>query len=328
MNSSPVCPLDRDAVFYIAGHKGMVGSAVWRCLRTAGFKNLRGYSHEACDLRDRSTVFRIFSRDKPKYVILAAAKVGGIMANSMYPVDFLSDNLRIQTNVLDAAVECGVDRLLFLGSSCIYPKFAPQPIREEALLSGYLEATNDAYAIAKITGIIQIQAVRRQYHLPWISAMPTNLFGPNDSFSAERSHVLPALIRRYCDAVQTGNETVTNWGSGNPRREFLHVDDLANACLFLMENYDGDQQINVGVGCDSSIRDIAARIARLTGFGGRTEWDSTKPDGTPQKLLDVSKLNQLGWSPRIPFEVGLANTICWYNQHLGNFDRETPISER
>jgi GDP-L-fucose synthase len=224
-------PLDRSATFYVAGHRGLVGSAIWRNLQNEGFKGLLGRTSAELDLKNRDEVFAFFSEHKPRYVVIAAAKVGGILANNTYPVDFLSDNLRIQVNVLDAARKHGVERLLFLGSSCIYPKFAEQPIREDSLLTGHLEPTNDAYAIAKIAGIMQIQAVRRQYQLPWISAMPTNLYGPGDNFSPDGSHVLPALIRRYDEAARTGAESVTNWGTGSPRREFLHVDDMAAACL-------------------------------------------------------------------------------------------------
>jgi GDP-L-fucose synthase len=251
-------------------------------------------------------------------VVLAAAKVGGILANNTYPHDFLSVNLRIQVNVMDAALEAGVERLLFLGSSCIYPKLAPQPITEGALLTGHLEPTNDAYAIAKIAGILQVQAVRRQYGLPWISAMPTNLYGPGDNFSPTGSHVLPALIRRYDEAVQSGADTVTNWGTGTPRREFLHVDDMAEACLHLLEHYDGPEQVNVGTGRDVSIREIAETIARVVGYDGRTEWDTTKPDGTPQKLLDVSKLAAAGWTARIGLEEGLRDTVAWYRANAGH----------
>jgi GDP-L-fucose synthase len=249
-------------------------------------------------------------------VVLAAAKVGGILANSTYPVDFLSDNLRIQVNVMDAAREYGVERLLFLGSSCIYPKFAAQPIREDEMLTGHLEPTNDAYAIAKIAGIMQVQAVRRQYGLPWISAMPTNLYGPNDNFSPNGSHVLPALVRRYDEAQREQAKSVTNWGTGTPRREFLHVDDMADACLHLLEHYDGLEQVNVGTGSDVTIREIAETVARVIGFEGDTEWDTTKPDGTPQKLLDVSKLAGLGWTAKIGLEDGLRTTVDWYHEHI------------
>ncbi|MFW7413866.1 GDP-L-fucose synthase family protein [Demequina sp. SO4-18] len=307
--------LDRDSRFYVAGHRGLVGSAIWRRLERGGFVNLVGRSSAELDLMDRDATFAFFAETKPRYVVLAAAKVGGIMANSTHPVDFLSDNVRIQTNVIDAALAHGVERLLFLGSSCIYPKLAPQPIREDSLLTGHLEPTNDAYAIAKIAGILHIQAVRRQYGLPWISAMPTNLYGPNDNFSPQGSHVLPALIRRYDEAAQSGASTVTNWGTGTPRREFLHVEDMADACLHLMERYDGPQQVNVGTGSDVTIREIAETIARVTGYEGRTEWDTTKPDGTPQKLLDVSMLRATGWRPSISLEDGLASTVEWYREN-------------
>ncbi len=234
-------PLDRTAPFYVAGHRGLVGSAIWRRLQAEGFTDLIGRTSAELDLKDRDAVFAFFAEAKPRYVVLAAAKVGGILANNTYPVDFLSENLRIQVNVLDAALEHGVERVLFLGSSCIYPKLAPQPLKEEYLLTGHLEPTNDAYAIAKIAGILQIQAVRRQYGLPWISAMPTNLYGPGDNFSPTGSHVLPAMIRRYEEARLPGAESVTNWGTGAPLREFLHVDDMAEACLHLLEHYDGDR---------------------------------------------------------------------------------------
>lgn len=308
--------LDRDATFYVAGHRGLVGSAVVRKLEAEGFKNVVGRTSAELDLKDRDAVFAYFASTKPSYVALAAAKVGGILANSTYPVDFLSDNIRIQVNVLDAALENGVERLIFLGSSCIYPKFAEQPITEDSLLTGHLEETNDAYAIAKIAGILHIQAVRRQYGLPWISAMPTNLYGPNDNFSPQGSHVLPALIRRYDEAVRAGARSVTNWGTGTPRREFLHVDDLASAVLHLLEHYDGPQQVNVGTGSDVTIREIAETIAHVVGFSGATEWDTDKPDGTPQKLLDVSNLADAGWRAQISLEEGIRTTVDWYRQHV------------
>ncbi|SKA82289.1 GDP-L-fucose synthase [Agreia bicolorata] len=309
-------PLNRSSTFYVAGHRGLVGSAIWRRLQSEGFADLVGRSSSDLDLKDREAVFAFFEEIKPRYVVLAAAKVGGILANSTYPVDFLSDNLRIQVNVLDAALKYGVERLLFLGSSCIYPKFAPQPIAEESLLTGHLEPTNDSYAIAKIAGIMQIQAIRRQYGLPWISAMPTNLYGPNDNFSPKGSHVLPALIRRYDEAAQSGAATVTNWGTGTPRREFLHVDDMAAACLHLLEHYDGPEQVNVGTGSDVTIREIAETIAEVVGFTGRTEWDTSKPDGTPQKLLDVSKLANAGWTSQVDLSDGLRSTVEWYREHI------------
>lgn len=308
--------LDRDATFYVAGHRGLVGSAIVRRLRLAGFQNIVGKSSAELDLKDRDAVFDFIAETKPKYVVLAAAKVGGILANSTYPVDFLSDNIRIQINVLDAALAADVERLLFLGSSCIYPKFAEQPIREDSLLTGHLEPTNDAYAIAKITGILHIQAVRRQYGLPWISAMPTNLYGPNDNFSPTASHVLPALIRRYDEAMRSGAKSVTNWGTGSPRREFLHSDDMADACLHILEHYDGPEQVNVGSGTDVTIREIAETVASVVGYTGDTEWDSTKPDGTPQKLLDVSKLAHAGWTSKISLHDGLERTVAWYREHI------------
>ena len=311
-------PLDRDATTFIAGHRGLVGSAIWRKLEGEGFTSLVGRRSGELDLRDREAVFDFFAETRPRYVVLAAAKVGGILANNTYPVDFLSDNLRIQTNVMDAALGVRTERLLFLGSSCIYPRMAPQPIREDSLLTGHLEPTNDAYAIAKIAGILGVQAVRRQYGLSWISAMPTNLYGPGDNFSPTGSHVLPALIRRYDEAVASGAPSVTNWGTGSPRREFLHVDDMAAACLHLMEHYDGPQQVNVGTGRDATIKEIAETVAEVVGYTGETRWDTFKPDGTPQKLLDVSKLREAGWEAEIDLRVGLESTIEWYRQHASD----------
>jgi GDP-L-fucose synthase len=308
-------PLDREATTYVAGHRGMVGSAVWRRLESAGFVDLRGRSSSELDLRDRAAVLDFFAETRPRYVVLAAAKVGGILANDTHPVEFLSDNLRIQTNVMDAALEQRVERLLFLGSSCIYPRLAPQPIREDSLLTGHLEPTNDAYAIAKIAGILAVQAVRREYGLPWISAMPTNLYGPGDNFSPTGSHVLPALIRRYDEARASGAPSVTNWGSGSPRREFLHVDDLADACLYLLEHYDDGVQVNVGTGRDATIAEIARIVASAVGYEGETVWDTAKPDGTPRKLLDVTLLHSLGWTDRIGLAEGIASTVRWYRDH-------------
>ena len=301
-------PLDREATTYVAGHRGMVGSAVWRHLEAAGFHDLRGQTSGSLDLRDRDAVLDFFAETRPRYVVLAAAKVGGILANDSHPVEFLSDNLRIQTNVMDAALAQGTERLLFLGSSCIYPRLAPQPIREDSLLTGHLEPTNDAYAVAKIAGILGVQVVRRQYGLPWISAMPTNLYGPGDNFSPTGSHLLPALIRRYVEAAATSAPYVTNWGTGTPRRELLHVDDMAAACLHLLEHYDGPQQVNVGTGRDSTIKEIAEQVADVVGFQGRTNWDTSKPDGTPQKLLDIALVRSLGWQPRIGLAEGLRST--------------------
>lgn len=304
--------LDRGETIYVAGHRGLVGSAIWRTLQSRGFGNLVGRSSSELDLTDRHEVFRFISDLRPSVIILAAAKVGGIKANNDFPADFLSQNVQIQTNVLDAATAIRTPRLLFLGSSCIYPKFAPQPIVESALLTGPLESTNDAYAIAKIAGIIHVQAVRRQYGLPWISAMPTNLYGPGDNFSPTGSHVLPALIRRYDQALADGASTVTNWGTGTPRREFLHVDDMANACLHLLEHYDGPDQVNVGAGKDITIAALADIVAEAVGFGGDTHWDTSQPDGTPQKLLDVSLLRGTGWEPKVSLREGIQSTVEWY----------------
>jgi GDP-L-fucose synthase len=311
-------PLDRDAPFYVAGHRGLVGGALWRTLGGNGFTNLVGRTSSELDLTDRGAVFDFFATEKPTYVALAAAKVGGILANSTYPVEFLSVNLQIQTNVMDAALEHGVDRLLFLGSSCIYPKLAPQPLKEEYLLTGPLEPTNDAYAIAKIAGILAVQAARRQYGKPWISAMPTNLYGPGDNFSPTGSHVLPALIRRYDEAARTGADVVENWGTGSPRREFLHVDDMAEACLFLLENYDGPSQVNVGTGSDVTIKEIAETIAEVVGYEGEVRWDTSKPDGTPQKLMDVSLINDAGWAARIPLREGIGSAYRWFTENRAN----------
>ena len=314
-------PLDRAATFYVAGHAGMVGSAIARRLRSEGFTSVVGKTSSELDLTDRGAVFEYFAQTEPRYVALAAAKVGGILANSTYPVDFLSDNMQIQVNVMDAALAHQVERLVFLGSSCIYPKFAPQPIVEESMLTGHLEPTNSAYAIAKIAGILHVQAVRRQYGLPWISAMPTNLYGPNDNFSTQGSHVLSALIQRYHEAATNGLETVTNWGTGSPRREFLHVDDLASAVLHMLEHVDGPQQLNVGTGSDLTIREIAEAVADITGFDGTTTWDTSKPDGTPQKLLDVSKLTSTGWTASISLEDGLRSTYQWYLENVDSLRR-------
>lgn len=307
--------LDRDAPVYVAGHRGLVGSAIVRRLERAGFGEIVRRTSAELDLREREPVFEFFRQTRPRYAVLAAAKVGGILANDTYPVDFLSDNLRIQVNVLDAAQAVGVQRMLFLGSSCIYPKFAAQPIDEDSLLTGPLEPTNDAYAIAKIAGILHVQAVRRQYGLPWISAMPTNLYGPHDNFSPSGSHVLPALIRRYDEALQRGEASVTNWGSGSPRREFLHADDLADACLYLLEHYDSPQHINVGCGSDVTIKELAETVASVVGYSGEIRWDASKPDGTPRKLLDVSRLKNLGWSPKIGLAEGIENAVAWYRDH-------------
>ncbi len=312
---SSVGPLDRSAPVYIAGHRGLVGSALLRRFSDEGFGNLLVRSRSELDLTDRAATFDFVLETRPAVVIDAAARVGGILANSTYPADFLSENLQIQVNLLDAALAARVPRLLFLGSSCIYPKLSPQPIPESALLTGPLEPTNDAYAIAKIAGILQVQAVRRQHGLPWISAMPTNLYGPGDNFSPAGSHLLPALIRRYDEAKANGAPEVTNWGTGTPRRELLHVDDLAGACLYLLEHFDGPTHVNVGTGVDHTIREIADMVAAAVGYDGETRWDSTKPDGTPRKLLDVSVLREAGWRPAISLREGIEATVAWYREN-------------
>jgi GDP-L-fucose synthase len=311
-----VTTLDRNARTYVAGHRGLVGSGILRHLESLGFADLVTRTSSELDLRDRAAVDDFFADQRPATVIVAAAKVGGILANSTYPADFISDNLRIQVNVLDAAARHGASKLLFLGSSCIYPKFAPQPIREDSLLTGPLEPTNDAYAIAKIAGVLQVQALRRQYGVQYISAMPTNLYGPGDNFHPTGSHVLPALIRRFDEAARTGAPSVTVWGTGTPRREFLHVDDLARACVHLLEHYDEPEPVNIGVGEDLSIREIAKMVAEVVGFDGELQFDTTKPDGTPRKLLDVSKIESLGWEPQIGLREGLDSTYRWYREQL------------
>jgi GDP-L-fucose synthase len=309
--------LDRATPVYIAGHRGLVGSALLRKFREEGFTNLLVRQRSELDLTDRAATFDFILDSRPQVIIDAAARVGGILANSTYPADFLSENLQIQVNLLDAAMAARVPRLLFLGSSCIYPKFSPQPIQESELLTGPLEPTNDAYAIAKIAGILQVQAVRRQYGLSWISAMPTNLYGPGDNFSATGSHLLPALIRRYDEAKASGAPDVTNWGTGSPRRELLHVDDLASASLFLLEHFDGPNHVNVGTGLDHTIKEIADLVAEAVGYDGETRWDPTKPDGTPRKLLDVSVLREAGWQSQIALREGIEATVAWYRANAG-----------
>jgi GDP-L-fucose synthase len=309
--------ISRSALVHVAGHRGLVGSAVWRHLTGAGFTNLVGAPSAELDLRDRAAVETFYRRTRPEYVVLAAAKVGGILANSTQPAAFLSDNLRIQVNVLDAAAAVGVRKVLFLGSSCIYPKFAPQPIREDALLTGPLEPTNEAYAIAKIAGILHVQALRRQYDLPYISAMPTNLYGPGDNFDLQSSHVLPAMIRRFHEAKVSDAPSVTLWGTGTPRREFLHVDDLARACLLLLEDYDDPTPINVGTGVDVTIADLARTVAEVVGWQGEIVWDNSKPDGTPRKLLDVSRIEGLGFKAETDLARGIESTYRWFLDNEG-----------
>jgi GDP-L-fucose synthase len=307
--------LPQDARIYVAGHRGLVGSAVVRALAERGLPSI-GRSSQELDLRDPCAVDAFFDRERPTHVVVAAARVGGILANSTEPAVFLSDNLRIQVNVLDAAARSGTQRLLFLGSSCIYPKHAEQPIREESLLTGALEPTNDAYAIAKIAGIMHVQALRRQYGLRYISAMPTNLYGPGDNFDLTSSHVLPAMIRKMHEAKVSAAPAVTLWGTGSPRREFLHVDDLARACLFLLEHYDDSQFVNVGVGQDLTIRALAELVQDVVGYEGELVWDTSKPDGTPRKLLDVSRVNELGWRPSIELEDGIRATYGWFRDQV------------
>ena len=309
-------PLDRSKHVYVAGHRGLAGSAIWRRFEAEGFTRLIGASSSQVDLRDRDQTFAFFEQTRPHVVIDAAAKVGGIFANNAYPADFLSDNLRIQVNIMDAAKQFDVQQLVFLGSSCIYPRLAEQPIREASLLTGTLEPTNDAYAIAKIAGILQVQANRRQHGRHWISAMPTNLYGPSDNFDPRESHVLPALLRRFHQARANGDAEVIIWGSGTPRREFLHVDDLAEAVLFLLEHYDDDEIINVGVGQDITILALAELVADVIGYHGDIVLDPSMPDGTPRKLLDVSRINALGWTARIPLREGIRMTYNWYVDHL------------
>ena len=303
---------------FVAGHRGMVGSALTRALEASGFNKLVKRDRSELDLGDAAAVAKFFAKEKPEIVIFAAAKVGGIKANNDQPVEFLLENLSVQNNVIAAAHESGARKLLFLGSSCIYPKHAPQPIPESALLSGPLEPTNEAYAIAKIAGVKLCQAFSREYGANFISAMPTNLYGPNDNFDLETSHVLAALLRKAHEAKKNGARELVVWGTGTPCREFLHVDDCASACLFLLEKYDSPEIINVGCGEDMSIRELAALVCDVVGFEGELTWDKTKPDGTPRKLLDVSKLRGLGWTPTIKLRDGIAQTYDWFLKNVAH----------
>jgi GDP-L-fucose synthase len=296
---------------YVAGHKGLVGSALVRAIEQSSHTWI-GATRQELDLLDRKAVFKFVATSKPDAIIIAAAKVGGILANKTFPVEFLSENLQIETNLIDAAHDARTPKLLFLGSSCIYPKLAPQPLKEEYLLTGPLEETNEPYALAKIAGLKLVQAYRRQHSLHWISAMPTNLYGPGDNFSPEGSHVLPALIRRFHEAKLSGAPTVTVWGSGKPLREFLHVDDLAAACLVLLEKYDDDVAANVGSGQEISIAELAKLVSEVVGFSGQIEFDSSKPDGTPRKLLENSRLAALGWAPKVSLREGIETTYDWF----------------
>jgi GDP-L-fucose synthase len=297
--------MDKHNRIFVAGHNGLVGSAIVRRLQADGFTNVIVRSRKETDLENQGAVLKLFLEEKPEYVFMAAAKVGGILANNTYPVDFIRSNLMVQNNIIDASFYAGVKKLLFLGSSCIYPKSAPQPMKEEHLLTGALEPTNEWYAIAKIAGIKMCQAYRRQYGCDFISAMPTNMYGPNDNYDLQGSHVLPALIRKFHEAKVANAPTVTCWGTGSPLREFLYSDDLARACVFLLENYSEDQFINVGSGSEVSVRELTETIKRVIGFPGQIVWDKTKPDGTPRKLMDSSRLFALGWRPQVELEAGI-----------------------
>ena len=306
--------ISKNAKIYVAGHRGMVGSALWRLLEQRGYTNLVGRNSAEMDLRHQESVARFFREEKPEYVFLAAARVGGILANSTRPGEFIYDNLALETNLIAEARKNDVHKLLFLGSSCIYPRLAPQPIREESLLSGPLEPTNAPYAVAKIAGIVLCQSFNRQYGTNYISVMPTNLYGPGDNFDPESSHVLPGMIHKFEEARKKNSPEVILWGTGSPKREFLHVDDLAQACLHLMECYEEDEPVNVGTGEDCSIRELAEKIREATGYGGEIRWDTSKPNGTPRKLLDVSRIHELGWHHSISLEEGIRTTLEWYRQ--------------
>jgi GDP-L-fucose synthase len=307
--------LPHNTQIYVAGHRGLVGSAIVRALKAQGYTRLLLRTHRELDLTDQAAVAEFFQNERPQVVIMAAARVGGIQANNVRPAEFIRDNLLIQDNVIDAAYQAGVAKFVFLGSSCIYPKLAPQPIKEDSLLTGPLEPTNEWYAIAKIAGVKMCQAYRRQYGFNAISLMPTNLYGPGDNFDLQNSHVLPALIRRFHEAKHRGEASLTVWGTGTPRREFLHVDDLADAVIYLLNTYDNEAIVNIGWGEDVTIRELAEAIASVAGFRGRLEFDSSKPDGTPRKLLDTSRLTALGWVPKIKLKAGIESTYAWFKDH-------------
>ena len=304
--------ISKDSKIFLAGHKGLVGSAILKLLKKEDYTNIITKTRKELDLLDDNQVKTFFEEEKPDYVFLAAAKVGGIVANSNTPADFIYENLKIETNVIHNSYLAGVKKLLFLGSSCIYPKLAKQPIKEEYLLSNYLEESNIAYAVSKIAGIIMCQKYNEQYGTNFISAMPSNLYGPGDNFNLRDSHVLPALIRKFHNAKENNNNSVEVWGTGDPRREFIYIDDLAKACLFLMNNYDDSEIVNIGTGEDFSIKELAENIKSEVGFSGEIKWDTTKPDGTPRKLLDVSKLKDLGWQPSINLKEGISETYKWF----------------
>ncbi|MFJ8259757.1 GDP-L-fucose synthase family protein [Peribacillus asahii] len=304
--------MNKNSKIYVAGHRGLVGSAILRNLQTEGYNDLVFRTSKELDLREKNQVNAFFEEEKPEYIFFAAAKVGGIVANNEYPADFIRDNLLIQTNVIDAAYEYGASKLLFLGSTCIYPKLASQPLKEEYLLSGELEPTNEPYAIAKIAGIKMCQAYNRQYGTNFISVMPTNLYGPQDNFDLHTSHVLPALIRKFHEAKETQSPYVEIWGTGTPLREFLYSEDLADACVHLMKNYSGNEIINIGVGQDLTIKELAGKIKTVVGYNGEIKFDTTKPDGTPRKLVDVTKLNSLGWKATTSIDEGLKKVYQWF----------------
>lgn len=304
--------MDKNAKIYVAGHRGLVGAAIVRCLQTAGYANIITATSRELDLREQAAVRAFFAEQRPDYVYLAAAKVGGILANDTYPAEFIYDNLMMEANVIDAAYRNGAQKLLFLGSTCIYPKLAPQPLKEEYLLSGPLEPTNEWYAVAKIAGIKLCQAYQRQYGARFISAMPTNLYGPGDNFDLKNSHVMPALIRKFHEAKIANAPSVVVWGTGKPLREFLHVDDCARACVFLMGNYEGADIVNIGTGSDIPIGELALLVKKVVGYEGEVVFDTTKPDGTPRKLVDIGRITALGWRPEIGLEDGVANAYRWF----------------
>lgn len=307
--------MKKNSKIYVAGHRGLVGSAIVRLLQKKGFNNLLLKKRTELDLLNQNEVSNFFKKEKPEYIFLAAARVGGILANSTYPAQFIHENLLIESNIIDSAYKNKVKKLLFPGSSCIYPRLAPQPIKEEYLLTGELEPTNKAYAIAKIAGIIMCQSYNKQYGSNFISVMPTNLYGENDNFDPLNSHVLPALIKRFLEAKRDDQKKIVIWGTGSPKREFLHVDDLAEACIFLMEKYNDSEIINIGTGVDLSIKELAEKIKKIVGHKGRIVWDKSKPDGTPRKLLNVDKIHKLGWKHKIDLDAGIKKTYQWYNQN-------------
>jgi GDP-L-fucose synthase len=310
--------VNQESIIYVAGHRGLVGAAVVRALESQGHRKLLLRTHKELDLTEQAAVRQFFERERPQAVVMAAARVGGIQANNTRPAEFIRDNLLIQDNVIDAAHRAGVAKFVFLGSSCIYPKLAPQPIKEDYLLTGPLESTNEWYAVAKIAGLKMCQAYRRQYGFNAISLMPTNLYGPGDNFDLQSSHVLPALIRRFHEAKSRGEAIMSIWGTGTPRREFLHVDDLADAVVYLLKTYDAEPIVNIGWGEDVTIKELAEMVAAVSGFQGRLVFDSSKPDGTPRKLLDTSRLTSLGWQPKITLRAGIEQTYAWFKEHVAD----------